>query len=72
MTSETRKVAAYLAVDHDDHHQDRDALAWLTVRLGEKPLVPPDVRERADPSEIIAAALALLWVLRHRGTATWH
>jgi hypothetical protein len=59
-------MAAHLAVDHDDHTLDRDALAWLQVRLGTAPLVPPDVRETCDPHRIIAAALAQLRTLAIR------
>jgi hypothetical protein len=59
-------MAAHLAVNHDAHYADKDALAWLTVQLGGEPLVPPTVRERANPSEIIDAALAQLRALAFR------
>jgi hypothetical protein len=63
-------MAEHLAVDHDDHQLDRDALAWLQVKLGSAPLVPPEVRETGDPYRIIAAALAQLRTLAVRVAPT--
>jgi hypothetical protein len=63
-------MAAQLPPNHDVHDADRDALAWLQVRLGSAPLVPPDVRDTGDPHRIIAAALAQLQTLSVRVAPT--
>jgi hypothetical protein len=59
-------MAAHLPCNHDCHDADKDALAWLQIRLGSAPLVPPDVRDTGDPHRIIAAALAQLGALSVR------
>jgi hypothetical protein len=55
---------------HDTSNTDvrADAKAWLTVRIGDQPIVPQDVAEGGRSREIIAAARERLARLRrHRG-----
>jgi hypothetical protein len=58
-------MAAHLPPNHDCHDLHRDALAWLHVKLGYRPIVPDAVRERGNPAEIIASVVGALQALRH-------
>ena len=54
----------------DQEQLARDARAWLTVRVGDMPLVPEICRKR-KPAEIVALALSelsLLSAIRNRST----
>ena len=49
---------------------EREARAWLSIQLGDRPLVPPEVGDQGTPREIIEAGRSRLAELRRAKART--
>jgi hypothetical protein len=57
-------------MENPESQVERDAKAWLAVRLGDRPFVPDPARSSGDATQIVKASIERAATLRRQAPAS--